>query len=269
MKNYLPIITLNKNGRGIWDMDVSKGCSSGLENNSKGCYGDCYAAKSAKIRGFDFSVTVLRYFKSVSHEIRIIKKINSIDMSFIRIGCSGDPSENWEHTFSILSKIKRCNKEIVIITKHWNTIPDKFLNQLKEYKVCVNTSVSALDEPVQLSKCLSEYNRLKPYCKSILRVVSCDFNKDNETGNALSSIQDLLFKNTPVIDTVFRPSKKNMLVTDGVINISIKRFLNSRQIVSKFNKKAYLGKCENCIDKCGIFDEKLRQKPYFIQPSLF
>ncbi len=36
MKTYKNIITLNKNDRGIWDLDTSKGCASGLKNDGRG-----------------------------------------------------------------------------------------------------------------------------------------------------------------------------------------------------------------------------------------
>lgn len=260
MTDYKSAITLNKNDRGIWDLDPSKGCASGVAEDDRGCYGECYAAKSAKIYGRNFSKTVLRDFINRKHQIQIIKRINKIVMPFVRMGCSGDPSENWEHTFSILHKIRFVNKEIVIITKHWNIIPDNKLSELKSYKICINTSVSALDEPAQLNKNLEQYERLKPYCKSALRIVSCDFNKENEIGLILSMLQDKLFKNDLVIDTVFRPDKNNKLVTDGVIFIKKAKFLNSKQWVSKFNRKTYLGKCGTCMEKCGVFNEKTRQQ---------
>ena len=269
MRTYKPIITLSKNNRGIWDLDTLKGCHSGMQEGEKGCYGDCYAAHSAKIRGFDFSQTIERNFISLKHERQIIQQINKADMSFIRIGCSGDPSENWGHCFNILNKIKRCNKEIVIITKHWNKISKEYLSQLQDLKICINTSISALDTPEQVKYRLNEYNRLKPYCKSFLRIVSCDFNTENETGIKLSKIQHELFKNENTIDTVFRPSKNNPLITNGVINVTRSKFMNSIQIMSKFNRKTYIGNCGNCIEKCGIFDEKLRRRPILEQATLF
>lgn len=265
MKTYKTIITLNKNDRGIWDLDTSKGCSSGLQNDKRGCYGDCYAARSAKIYGIDFSKTVLRDFKSVAHQRQIIKKINKIPASFIRLGCSGDPSENWQHTLSILAKISKVNKEIVIITRHWTTLTNEQLIELNKYNLCVNTSVSALDNQEQRQNSIEQYNRIKPYCKSLLRIVSCDFNKENETGLMLSKIQDELFKNEQTIDTVFRPTKNNKFVLDGIINIKISKFLGHKSIVSKLNPKAYLGKCETCKEQCGIFKDKLRTKPSYHQ----
>ncbi|MGI9139469.1 MAG: hypothetical protein ACR2IM_10560 [Sediminibacterium sp.] len=269
MKNYNNIITLNKNDRGIWDLDVSKGCSSGCMIDKNGCYGDCYAAKSAKIYGYDFSKTIYRDFINIKHQRQIISKINSIDMSFIRIGVAGDPSENWEHTFSILRKIKKCNKEIVIITKHWNTISDELLIELNSFNICINTSISALDNEAQRNKCLFEYKRLKTFCKSILRIVSCDFNADNEIGKRLLLIQEQLFKNENVIDTVFRVSKNNNLVIDGVINIKKVKFLGGKSLVSKYNKKTYFGKCDKCVEQCGVFKDVIRRIPQYEQAKLF
>ena len=99
---------------------------------------------------------------------------------------------------------------------------------------------------------MNEYNRLKPYCKSILRIVSCYFNEDNEIGKHKAEIQRKLFKNESVIDTVFRPSSKNKFVTDKIINVKKMAFMKSKTLVSKFNKKAYLGKCNSCLEMCGL-----------------
>lgn len=269
MKTYKPIITLSKNSRGIWDLDTSKGCHSGMNEGNNGCYGDCYSAHSAKIRGYNFSKTIERDFISLKHERQIIQQINKAGMSFIRIGCNGDPSENWQHTFKILQKIKRCNKEIVIITKHWQILPDEFTTMLNELKICINTSISALDSEEQIELRLNEYNRLKPFCKSILRIVSCDFNKKNKEGLHRSITQDELFKNENIIDTVFRPSKNNQFLLNGVINVSKSKFMNGIRLLSKFNRKTYIGNCGSCIEKCGIFNDKLRTKPVFEQQNLF
>jgi hypothetical protein len=108
-----------------------------------------------------------------------------------------------------------------------------------------------MDNKNTLANSMRQYERLKPFCKSILRVVTCDFNKANPEGYKLALIQDEIIQGKQYIDTVFRPSKKNQLITNGIINVKKKRFLKSKQLVSKLNKKTYLGKCENCKEMCG------------------
>jgi len=233
-----------------------------------GCYGDCYAAKSAKLYGYDFSKTVLRDFESEAHKRKILAGINKIKLPFVRIGCSGDPSENWEHCFKILKTVAMCNKEIVIITKHWTLLNAEQLKQLSLMNICINTSVSALDNPDQLSKCLEQYRLIKQYCKSILRIVSCDFNLDNETGFQLAMIQKSLFQNESTLDTVFRPSKNSPYITDGIINVSKGKFNGNIQLMSKHSRKTYTGKCSTCHEMCGVTiktDDHYPEKPGIIK----
>lgn len=260
MRRYSNIISLTKNSRGVFSLDPLIGCTSGTRLDKRGCYGDCYASRIATIYGYDFTKTVKRDFKNLEHLKLTIHQINKVKLPFIRMGTMGDPSEDWEHTLCVISKIQESHqlkiwdvrKEVVIITKHWGNISDKQLSVLKSLKVCINTSVSALDEDMLLRNSLEQYNRLKPYCRSILRVVSCDFNKDNNEGLRLSKIQDELFK-LPVLDTVFRPSKKSKLVADGIILAKEGKFLGKRAFLSKFNKKTYIGNCNNCLEMCGVY----------------
>lgn len=260
MRQYLSTITLVKNKRGVWDLDTSKGCSIGIAHNPQGCYGDCYAARNARRYGIDFGKTVLRYFKNKKHEQSIIDKINKIDMPFVRIGVTGDPSENWEHTLNVCEKISSCNwvlyktymKVIVIITKHWNNLTEHQLGRLSNMDICINTSISALDEAYLVNNRLAQYNKLKKYCKSVLRIVSCNFNLQNEMGVKLNLIQKELFKNEYVLDTILRVSNKNEYVLNGIINIERVNFLGRSCYVSRYNKNTYFGGCIKCPEKCGV-----------------
>lgn len=252
MREYLTKISLVRNSREVYILDTSLGCASGMRHNQRGCYGDCYAAKSAKLYGYDFSKTVLRDFENEQHRRRVMNQINRAKLDFIRIGGSGDPSENWPHTIKILKQIDKCNKEIVIITKHWTVFPDEFLHYLSTINICFNTSVSALDNFEQLNRSIEQYERLKPFCKSVLRVVSCDFNLENEVGKRLAAIQDTLFSKDTVLDTVFRPSKSNPLVTSGVINIKDGFFMGKKTVMSQRSRKTYTGKCSKCKEMCGM-----------------
>ena len=272
MREYSTTISLTNNSRGIFSIDPSIGCSSGMQNELGGCYNDCYAAKSSKLYGYDFSKTVLRDFKNELHKRKTVIQINKISLPFIRMGTSGDPSENWEHTIKILKQIENCNKEIVLIVRHWQTLTDEQLQYLSTINVCINTSISALDKNELRERCLQQFKRITPYCKSVLRIVSCDFNLNNNEGLRLSKIQHELFKNHPILDTVLRVNKNNEFVKSGIINVKKSKFLGKNAIISKYNKKTYFGKCSTCIEMCGVKLDtvvKENKKKLVKQASLF
>jgi hypothetical protein len=250
MRSYSKKITLTENGRGIWTIDPIMGCKSGVENDKKGCFSDCYAARNARIYGYDFTENVLRDFSDEKHLQSIIRKANKIEFPFIRMGNSGDPSENWNHSLNILEKLKNVEKQFIIITKHWNKLNLRQLERLSKLNVCINTSISAIDE--NLHQNIEQFELLKNYCKSILRVVSFDFNTKNKDGLDYSLIQDWIFNSFDVLDTVFRCSKSNPMYKEGIINIKETKFLGDKCYISKFNPKTYFGKCNNCLEKCGL-----------------
>lgn len=265
MRYYSNAISLSKNSRGVYSLDPTLGCASGTKESKNGCYNDCYAARIARIYGYDFSKTVLRGFTSKSHLHETIKEISKVPLPFIRMGTMGDPSEAWGHTLAICEQVQKEyqlrifgqeKKEIVIITKHWTNLTDGQLNKLGSLKICVNTSVSALDNSEMLENSLLQFERLKPFCRSILRIVSCDFNNESDEGKRFAEIQRSIFNNYNCLDTVFRVSKSNRLVKEGVINTHRTKFLGKNCTVSKFNKKTYFGKCGTCLEMCGVTMKK-------------
>lgn len=252
MRRYSDKIALLKNSRGIYSLDTVIGCEGGTKESKFGCFEDCYAARSAHRYGYDFSQPVLRKFTSEKHAQSIVKAINKIDMPFIRIGTSGDPSENWEHTLSVIKQIQGIEKRIVIITRHWKPIPDEKLLELGSYNLVINTTVSALDSDELIESCLFQYERLKPFCKSVLRVVTCDFNTMHPAGFEMALKQDRIMAiDDHYIDTVFRPSKGSKYIKSNAINYREKRFLKGKSLISKANKETYIGHCNNCKELCG------------------
>jgi len=264
MKVFKDIITLNKNSRGCYILDTVKGCSGCNENRPNGCYDNCYAQNIAKRYRFDFNNPVKRIFKTdksvpmlfdfydEKHMSEIIRQIKSIDMPFVRIGEMGDPSEDWEHTINVCSAISIAKKPIVIITKHWKEIPSALLPSIRSMDICINTSISALDSDQEIKYRLIQYEKLKSYCNSALRIVSCDFNLDTNDGYKKYLVQKELFKNTNIINTVFRPSVDNELVTSGIIKVEKVKFLRSKVLASMYYPDSFLGFCNDCPDMCGI-----------------
>ena len=223
-----------------------------MANEAGGCFNDCYAAKASKLYGYDFGKTVLRYFSSEAHRRATVRKIDRIPLDFVRMGTSGDPSENWDHTVKILRQIDKCNKEIVIIAKHWTNLTDSQLAYLGTINVCVNTSTSALDKPHLIENAVSQYGRLKPFCKSALRVVTANFNQEKEHGRALLAKQNELLKMDGVIDTVLRVNKNNPLLKSGLIIAKNTQFLGKNTLASKWKNGTYFGKCGTCHEQCGL-----------------
>jgi len=252
VQEYSPYISLTQNSRGVYSLDTSIGCFSGLRNSVNGCFNDCYAANSAKRYGYDFAKTILRDFKNEKHRKLIVKQINQSKFDFIRIGTSGDPSENWEHTINILRKIDKCNKQIVIVTKHWGLLNTDQLKYFATINLCVNTSVSALDPNKLLNERLAEFEKLKRYCKSILRVVTFNFNLENDVGRRLNKIQNKLLKTDEVLETVFRVSSNNPLITRGVIVANKVKFIKGDVLCSKLNNETFFGECKFCDKACGV-----------------
>lgn len=250
MRQYSNKITLARNSRGIYTIDPIIGCEPGMLKNKKGCFGDCYAARNARIFGYDFSKSILRDFENEKHLNLIINKANRIEFGFIRMGNSGDPSINWDHTIKIIDSLKNVNKPIVIITKHWEKLTLSQLKLISKYNVTINTSISSIDE--NLHEKIEQYEILKKYCNSVLRVVSFKFNCKNTEGLNYSLLQNWIFNNYEVLDTVFRCSKSNNLYKTGIINVAESKFLGDKCNVSMYNDNAYFGDCLNCIEKCGI-----------------
>lgn len=258
---YNKTITLAKNGRGCYILDTVKGCSY-AQKQKGGCYGSCYAENIARRYLYDFKNPVIRGFDrddlqiyfdgflDTKHESQIIKQIKNIDMPFVRIGEMGDPSENWEHTVNVVESIRLAGKKIVIITKHLNKISEHLLCNLSG--ICINTSISAMDSPPEIKYRLEQYNRLKPYCNSVLRVVSCDFNTKTTEGSRLNDVQNMLLDNECVIETVFRPNQNNKLMTESIINTEKARFLKSDVIASVRDSALFFGHCSACPDMCGV-----------------
>ena len=67
----------------------------------------------------------------------------------------------------------------------------------------------------------------------------------------MAKIQAELFANPDTLDTVFRPSKANPLVTSGAVRVDKHLFNGRKTLASKFNKKTFTGKCANCTELCG------------------
>lgn len=251
-REYNPEISAAINEKGVLDADSVKGCYFGIKNNPAGCYGACYAKKIADFRRINFADSVPRYATRPGAMRSVERLLAGYRLPFVRIGTMGDPSHDWPATLYLATALSLSGKQVVIVTKHWLTAAEEILAALGEISAIINTSISALDTPEQRDYRLGEYERYKRFGKSILRIVSCDFNPDHPEGRRLMEIQAGLFLNDRVIDNPLRVGPAYPPVKSGIIRLKKVKDLNKAVWMSKFNDATYTGKCSGCPELCGV-----------------
>lgn len=263
MKYYKNQISAYLNRKGILDIDSVKGCTFGTTKYKNGCYGLCYANKTARLYNYDFAHSVTRNIncKNINQlclfndmffgDNKIINVLKQHILGWFRIGTMGDPSNNWEATINLCLWLHKIRVPVVV-TKHWVEIPEYLLTKFRQVGAVFNTSISALDTKQEIEYRLHQFKRLKYFgIKSILRIVSCEFG-NTKIGIKLSKIQDELFKHKPIIDNPLRIPKGDKRVCSGDIIVKLVENINTKASISIFNKDAYIGKCYTCPDQCGL-----------------
>lgn len=253
LRQYLPILTAVENGKGVLDVDTVKGCSLGmLAYPHGGCYGECYAAKTAARYGIDFSTSVTRQMNHRSWR-DVFCIVRDHPATWYRVGTAGDPSHDWEHTVAVCEALKMTGKAPVIITKHWVTASDDQLKRLKAVSAVINTSTSGMDSNPELYHRVGQIGRIQHFgIVSVCRVVTCEFG-NTEWGRECREKQDYLLSIEPSIDNPLRASQINQRVLSG--DIILTKHQESRgggKYVSLHSESVYLGTCATCPDQCGV-----------------
>lgn len=276
MRFYSNGLTASFNLKGVLVVDTVKGCSSGMSKYPNGgCYGECYANKTAIARGFIFSKSVSRIINPDTFNT-VFKTVKKQKLSWYRVGVNGDPSHDWENTVLVCDKLKRTFKIPVIVTKHWVKLNYNEIQKLKNLGAVINTSISPLDTMEEIEHRLKQADRIKKNgVESILRIVTCDFLK-TELAKKLNRIQDwLLSQPYKIIDNPLRATKNNQLFKKKHIGIAkiVDNVVGSR-FVSLHKKDVFMGECKHCIDQCGvkmstIIKENGRKSKMLKQAELF
>jgi len=252
MKLYKPLLTATVNRKGVMDVDTVKGCAVGLGFYKGGCYGECYANKTATAYGIDFSMSVSRRLCS-RNRLDVVAAVSTHGATWYRIGVAGDPCHDWGNTVSVCEALAITAKQPVIVTKHWISASDKQLRRLAAVGAVFNTSTSGMDTEEEMAHRVEQIERVKAFgMRSVCRVVTCEFGA-TEWGGVCAEKQRRLLSLAPVIDTPFRTTAKNERVKAGDIllaNCSGSMGGGSRS-VSLLNKSTYLGICDDCPDQCG------------------
>ncbi len=253
-RRYLDVLTVAVNRKGVLDVDTVKGCTLGMRAYPDGgCYGECYAAKTAALYNIDFATSISRQFCDREHRDAIVKQMLALPGSWYRVGTAGDPSHDWVHTVAVLRPLRWTKKTPVIVTKHWVALTDKQIADLRWLKAVVNTSVSGLDTDAELAHRLRQRERLaEAGVRSVLRVVTCDFGA-SQWARSCQEKQDHLLSLAPIIDNPLRASRSNPRVANGDIRVTrVCDSIGGGKLVSVHSKSVYLGTCANCPDQCGI-----------------
>ena len=254
MRLYSNRLTAAVNRKGVMDVDTVKGCSCGMAASAGGCYGECYAAKTAAFRGYDFSVSVSRHLYEADR-IAILETVYKHPASWYRIGVAGDPCHDWDNTVKVCELLAPAGKVPVIITKHWIEASAGHLNRLRLVGCVFNTSVSGMDSDYQLWDRLQQIERVsKAGMVSVCRVVTCRFGA-GEWADRCRGIQEYLLSLEPVIDTPLRATAHNPRVLDGSIVLTARPDSvggGASKMVSLHNCNVYLGTCDKCPDQCGV-----------------
>lgn len=253
LRLYSDALTADINEKGVLDIDVVKGCTMGMAARPDGgCYNACYAATIAKFRGLDFSKSVTRRIHTAAQARQIEQAVKSSPDGFFRVGTMGDPCHAWKETVETIEWLAPFAAPI-IVTKHWLRATDEQFRRLIACGTVLNTSISALDKPAELrhrEREMARYVKLGGH--SVARVVSCEFNESNPDGAAMALVQRRLFALPHVIDNPLRVPRTHRLVVQGIIKLTVMRYLNSMRTISIAQPDTYVGNCAGCPDKCGL-----------------
>ena len=257
LRRYGPFLTVSENRKGVLDVDTVKGCTLGMRAYPQGgCYGECYAARTARQYGIAFAVSVSRQFCDILHRSTLVKLMLTFSATWYRVGTFGDPCHDWTHTIAVLRELRWTGKTPVIITKHWVTLTDKQIGDLRWLRAVVNTSTSGLDTDAEIAHRSGQLQRLREAgVRSVCRVVTCNYGTSG-WARTRKEKQDYLLSLEPVIDNPLRPRRSNPHVINGDIRVtSHAEAIGGGKLLSLHHPSVYLGKCRACPDQCGVDPE--------------
>jgi hypothetical protein len=180
----------------------------------------------------------------------------SFPETWYRIGIFGDPSHDWDNTFTVIGALRHAHKIPIITTKHWIPLNDRQISKAQKFNVIIQTSVSPLDTYDEIKYRVDQLFKLRDFdIRSVCRVVTCKFGS-SIWAKEHKEIQDYLLSLVPVIDTPLRLSKSNPILKKGDIMAKKKKdsIGGGGKTISLHSEKVHLGSCGDCNDQCGVDD---------------
>jgi len=271
---YKTVLTVNENKKGVLDVDTVKGCSAGMKAYPDGgCYGECYACKTARLYNKDFTTSISRKFMGREHLNTVTRLMNNFQVSWYRIGVFGDPSHDWQNTVTVCNALRHTRKIPVIVTKHWFVLSDEQLERLRTLKAVIHTSTSGLDTDIETEHRTSQIKRINDAgIKSVNRIVTCLFGR-SQWARKCKEKQDYLLSFDNVINNPLRATKSNHHVMNGdIILIRKSGSIGGGKMVSLHKHGIFLGSCDKCPDQCGVCSDAItgeNKKELMMQAELF
>lgn len=260
-KVYRPVLTVVENGKGVLDVDTVKGCAMGLAAYpGGGCYGECYANKTAARYGINFSTSVSRKLLR-SQAADCFYAVKNHYNTWYRVGTAGDPSHDWDNTLAVCEVLQGAGKVPVIITKHWRELSETHLSRLRNLSAVVNTSTSGMDTDAEIKYRVEQMARLEAAgVRSVCRVVTCDYGA-TDWAKGCKEKQYYLLSFGNIIDNPLRASNQNKRVISGDILLTRKdEAVGGGKFVSLHRPDIYLGTCGGCSDQCGASNATMQIK---------
>lgn len=194
-------------------LDTVRGCI-GAKVIKGGCYGQCYAAKMAKVSGVDFSHPVACELDPTT----LRRSLKRVDEPWIRIGVSGDPSLEWGLTLRVADYCREADKIPVVITKGWHKPTDTDLWWLQSSGAVLHVSLSALDGRRLIKQRRDLMHRYKDKGGTVVcRLITSAFT--GEFGGLQSElITWCRDRQIPILETPLRFFRTNPYYLSGVID---------------------------------------------------
>lgn len=219
-------------------LDTVRGCV-GTRVTNGGCYGQCYAAKMAKMSGVNFSVPV-----SMELDPAVLRRaLRKVKENWIRIGVSGDPSLDWTLTLDTCKIIHDEGKVPVIITKGWHSLTDEQMLSMLRSGTILHVSCSG-DDGVPMfntrTKLMQRYLDLGG--RTICRIISSAWTGEH------AAMQERYM-------TWCKDHKINVLETPLRIYRTNPHYLEGRMIKDKMKKHVspYSGKFDGALTAGRMF----------------
>lgn len=196
-------INYNRKTKEAGTLDVVRGCIGCELKNAP-----CYAVKGCQITSTDFFSPQQQIF----NPSKLRNQFKRYQSSWIRIGCTSDPSLDWNTVGLCLDILKDFKIKPVIITKLFNPLPDNIIHQVRELEGNIQISLSGI-QPTNSPRLDALKTILSLEGKAVSRIISAPWNEGSKPYKKQRSLIEFSQKNKlPILETPLRIFKTSPFV---------------------------------------------------------